>query len=62
MKAKKILKKKGTRKTTAATKGARKKGTRKKGTRKTKAATTPVGDIMRNAAEVIQSVAKNIRP
>jgi hypothetical protein len=57
MKAKKILKKKGTRKTTAATKGARKKGTRKK-----KAATTPVGDIMRNAAEVIQSVAKNIRP
>jgi hypothetical protein len=57
MKAKKILKRKGTRKTTAATKGARKKGTRKK-----KAATTPVGDIMRNAAEVIQSVAKNIRP
>ena len=57
MKAKKILTKKGTRKTTAATKGARKKGTRKK-----KAPTTPVGDIMRNAAEVIQSVAKNIRP
>ena len=57
MKAKKISKKKGTRKTTAATKGARKKGTRKK-----KAATTPVGDIMRNAAQVIESLAKSIRP
>jgi len=57
MKAKKIPKKKGAKKTTAATKGARTTGTRKK-----KAATTPVGDIMRNAAEVIQSVAKNIRP
>jgi hypothetical protein len=52
MKAKRIPKKTGAKKTTAATKGARKK----------KAATTPVGDIMRSAAEVIQSVAKNIRP
>ena len=58
MKAKKIPEKKRAKKTTAATKGARKKGTRKK----KKAATTPVGDIMRNAAEVIQLVAKNIRP
>ncbi len=57
MKAKKISKKKGARKTKATTKGAPKKGTRKK-----KAATTPVGNIMRNAAEVIESVAKNIRP
>jgi len=57
MKAKKLSKKKRARKTPASTKGARKKGTRKK-----KAATTPVGDIMRNAAEVIESVAKNIRP
>jgi hypothetical protein len=57
MKAKKLSKKKRARKSPASTKGARKKGTRKK-----KAATTPVGDIMRNAAEVIESVAKNIRP
>ncbi len=57
MKAKQISKKKGARKATAVT-----KGTRKKGTRKSKPATTPVGDIMRNAAEVIRSVAKNIRP
>ena len=57
MKAKKIPKKKRAKKTTAASTGSRKTGTRK-----TKAATTPVGDIMRNAAEVIQSVAKNIRP
>jgi hypothetical protein len=57
MKAKKIPKKKRAKKTTAASTGSRKTGTRKK-----KAATTPVGDIMRNAAEVIQSVAKNIRP
>jgi len=57
MKAKKSSKKKGARKTTGATKGARKKGTRKQ-----KTATTPVGDIMRNAAEVIESLAKNIRP
>ncbi len=57
MKAKKIPKKKRAKETTAAIKRARKKGTRKK-----KAATTPVGDIMRSAAEVIQSVAKNIRP
>ena len=57
MKAKKIPKKKKAKKTTAATKGTRKKGTRKK-----KAVTTPVGNIIRNAAEVIQSVAKTIRP
>jgi hypothetical protein len=57
MKAKKSSKKKGARKTTAATKGARKKGTQKR-----KTATTQVGDIMRNAAEVIESLAKNIRP
>jgi hypothetical protein len=57
MKAKQISKKKGARRATAVTKGARKKGTRK-----SKPATTPVGDIMRNAAEVIRSVAKNIRP
>ena len=57
MKAKKIPKKKRAKKTTAASTGSRKTGTRKK-----KAATTPVGDIMRNAAEVIQSVAKNLRP
>jgi hypothetical protein len=57
MKAKKIPKKNKAKKTTAATKAARKKGSRKR-----KAATTPVGDIMRNAAEVIQSVAKTIRP
>ena len=57
MKAKKVSKKKRARKTTATSKGARKKGTRKK-----RAATTPVGDIMRNAAEVIESLAKNIRP
>ena len=77
MKAKPISKKKGASKATAVTKGARKKGTGKKGTgkkgtgkkgtgkkgtRKSKPATTPVGDIMRNAAEVIRSVAKNIRP
>ena len=60
MKAKQISKKKGASKATV-TKGARKKGTRKKGTRKSKP-TTPVGDIMRNAAEVIRSVAKNINP
>jgi hypothetical protein len=57
MKAKKVPKKKRARKTTATSKGARKKGTRKK-----RAATTPVGDIMRNAAKAIESVAKNIRP
>ena len=57
MKAKKITKKKGAGKTMAASKGARKKGARPK-----KAATTPVGDLMRNAAEVIRSVAKNVRP
>jgi len=57
MKAKKSSKKKGARKTTGATKGARKKGTQKR-----KTATTQVGDIMRNAAEVIESLAKNIRP
>jgi hypothetical protein len=57
MKAKKIPKKKRAKKTTAATKGASKKGARKK-----KAATTPVGDMIRNAADVIQSVAKTIRP
>ena len=56
MKAKKISKKKGARKTTARTKGPRKKVTRKK------AATTPVGDFMRSAAKAIESVAKNIRP
>jgi hypothetical protein len=60
MKAKQISKKKGASKATV-TKGARKKGTRKKGTRKSKP-TTPVGDIMRNAAEVIRSVAERIRP
>ena len=60
MKAKRISKKKGASKATV-TKGARKKGTRKKGTRKSKP-TTPVGDIMRNAAEVIRSVAQSIRP
>ena len=60
MKAKQISKKKGASKATV-TKGARKKGTRKKGTRKSKP-TTPVGDIMRNAAEVIRSVAQSIRP
>jgi hypothetical protein len=57
MKATRISKKKRAPKTTATTKGARKKGTRKKRT-----ATTPVGDIMRNAAKVIESVAKTIRP
>jgi hypothetical protein len=57
MKAKKIPKKTRAKKTTAATRGTPKKGTRKK-----KAAATPVGDIMRNAAAVIQSVAKTIRP
>jgi len=57
MKAKKIPKKKRPKKTTGATKGARTKGARKK-----RAATTPVGDIVRNAAEMIQSIAKNIRP
>ena len=57
MKAKKIPKKKGAGKTMAASKGARRKGARPK-----KAATTPVGDLMRNAAEVIRSVAKNVRP
>ena len=63
MKAKKSSKKKGARKTTAARKTkAATKGARKKGTRKQKTATTPVGDIMRNAAEVIESLAKNIRP
>jgi hypothetical protein len=55
MKAKKISKKKGASKATV-TKGARKKGTRKS------KPTTPVGDIMRNAAEVIRSVAQSIRP
>jgi hypothetical protein len=62
MKAKQISKKKTASKATAVTKRARTKGTRKKATRKSKPATTPVGDIMRNAAEVIRSVAKNIRP
>jgi hypothetical protein len=65
MKAKQISKKKGASKATvtkgARKKGTRKKGTRKKGTRKSKP-TTPVGDIMRNAAEVIRSVAERIRP
>ena len=64
MKAKQISKKKGASKATV-TKGARKKATRKKAskkaTRKSKP-TTPVGDIMRNAAEVIRSVAQSIRP
>ena len=60
MKAKQISKKKGASKATV-TKGARKRGTRKKGTRKSKP-TTPVGDIMRTAAEVIRSAARNIRP
>lgn len=60
MKAKQISKRKGASKATV-TKGARKKATRKKGTRKSKP-TTPVGDIMRNAAEVIRSVAQSIRP
>ena len=60
MKAKQLSKKKGASKATV-TKGARKKATRKKGTRKSKP-TTPVGDIMRNAAEVIRSVAQSIRP
>jgi len=55
MKAKQISKKKGASKATV-TKGARKKGTRKS------KPTTPVGDIMRNAAEVIRSVAQSIRP
>ena len=57
MQAKKVSKKKRARKTTATSKGARRKGMRTK-----KAATTPVGDIMRNAAKAIESVAKNIRP
>ena len=57
MKAKQISRKKKAKKATATSKGARKKGTRK-----SKPATTPVGDIMRNAAEMIRSVAKNIRP
>ena len=60
MKAKQISKKKGASKATV-TKGARKKATRKKGTRKSKP-TTPVGDIMRNPAEAIRSVAQSIRP
>src|SRR4030095_9335980 len=50
MKAKQISKKKTASKATAVTKRARTKGTRKKATRKSKPATTPVGDIMRNAA------------
>jgi len=56
MKAKKIPKKSAG-KTTAAT-----KRTRKKGTRQRKAATTPVGDLMRNTAEGIRSVARKISP
>jgi hypothetical protein len=63
MKAKKIPKKRAKKKTTAATRGARKNDTRKKNrTRKKKAAPTPVGDLMRSAAEVVQSVANTIRP
>jgi hypothetical protein len=57
VKAKQTSKRKKATNARAATKGVRKKGTRK-----SKPATTPVGDIMRNAAGVIRSVAKSIRP
>ena len=62
MKAKKIPKKTRAKKTRAKKTTAATRGTPKKGTRKKKAAATPVGDIMRNAAEVIRSVAERIRP